>query len=1179
MAFTAADYYKKVEAYFVATLGRPASASELALYAQKVADNNGNVWKAGLVTYLADQANYSANTPADYAGIVTTMYKNMTGKDIPMSLYNTYVGLLMDGTIKLKGLANAMINDLGLVPRADGTIGQPPGWGADRSSELPADAKTAYVNKVDVAAQFTAALDTPAEDQAFLKDPTEAKNLLSGVDETDASKTDAINNINTAVASTVSNAAATSGQTFTLTASADLGASFTGTDGNDVYSAGLNAGQQTLNPSDNFDAKGGTDKLYATLNSGTVVQPTISNLEEWHLTSTANNSGVSLLSSTGYNLLSLEGSTASGSVTNIGDTTAKLSVSNTSSNATFTYVASAVSGTSDAVSLDVNNVIGGTITINPSSGTNGVETINLASKGAANTFTLDDGASTSLSTLNVTGDQNLTLTTTPTTITTVDASGLTGALTYTANAANAVNITTGSGNDAITRGVAANDTISLGAGDDTVTFQNVGDFTSADTIDGGDGVDTLVADDADLTGYTQGANGPTVSNFEAITVATQLAAGLTVANIQSGIDTVTLNDANGQTITLEAGSKTVNLAAQNTGSMTISDTGTATDDTLTINNNVTAATDTLNGQAITVNGFETVTLNVGANATAAQTVSTIAVNADTGGTSTLNITGANSLSTTGAITANVIDASGMTGTAALTMGTAAVGVTTITGTANDDTLLGDASSTINGGAGDDTITGGTGDDTLNGDAGNDTITTNTGNDTVNGGAGDDVIVFAGNLDSSDSVDGGDGNDTLSITNATLTTLNGYSISQVGIFNDRVSGIEVARLTDALNQTSFDMARLDNIANIDLRAGWTGAETLAGLQNNAVISMRAGDTGGTNALTLSLADNTGTNDAITVNLVDATGGVNYDTIAMSGIESLTLTTSEATASNTAQSETISINATGLETLTLQGTESLDLTGLDIGATTIDASGIADATATTAPNVQINGSAAAQTITGSAGNDTINAKSGNDTVDGGAGNDTIDGGTGDDTITGGEGQDSITGGAGNDTINLAETTDAQDTVVFSTSSTNGQDTINGFNSSDILKITTNLLTGATALDANGAGGDSWDGFSTNPGTSTDISSKAVIVYGQLDATGLVTELNTGGAFANLDFNTTSAGDNAAVILVANSSTATTANIYYVAEDGTTAGAAGTATLVGVLNLADGFTIDGLTASNIA
>ncbi len=1033
----------------------------------------------------------------------------------------------------------------------------------DANNPFNAAAK-ALENKTKVAEYYTVQMAADTTDLGLLK------SVVENVDaNTDVADPAAI------IANTP---AVVTGQTFTLTASADLGASFTGTDGNDVYSAGLNAGQQTLNPSDNFDAKGGTDKLYATLNSGTVVQPTISNLEEWHLTSTANNSGVSLLSSTGYNLLSLEGSTASGSVTNIGDTTAKLSVSNTSSNATFTYVASAVSGTSDAVSLDVNNVIGGTITINPSSGTNGVETINLASKGAANTFTLDDGASTSLSTLNVTGDQNLTLTTTPTTITTVDASGLTGALTYTANAANAVNITTGSGNDAITRGVAVNDTISLGAGDDTVTFQNAGDFTSADTIDGGDGVDTLVADDADLTGYTQGANGPTVSNFEAITVATQLAAGLTVANIQSGIDTVTLNDANGQTITLEAGSKTVNLAAQNTGSMTISDTGTATDDTLTINNNVTTATDTLNGQAITVNGFETVTLNVGANATAAQTVSTIAVNADTGGTSTLNITGANSLSTTGAITANVIDASGMTGTAALTMGAAASGVTTITGTANDDTLLGDASSTINGGAGDDTITGGTGDDTLNGDAGNDTITTNTGNDTVNGGAGDDVIVFAGNLDSSDSVDGGDGNDTLSITNATLTTLNGYSISQVGIFNDRVSGIEVARLTNALDQTSFDMARLDNIANIDLRAGWTGAETLAGLQNNAVISMRAGDTSGANALTLSLADNTGTNDAITVNLVND-NSIDFDQITISGIESLTLTTAEATATTTAETHTIDISATGLETLTLQGTESLDLTGLDIGATTIDASGIADATATTAPFVKVNGSAAAQTITGSAGGDTINAKSGNDTVDGGAGNDTIDGGTGDDTITGGEGQDSITGGAGNDTINLTETTDAQDTVVFSTSSTNGQDTINGFNSSDILKITTNLLTGATALDANAAGGDNWDGFSTNPGASTDISSKAVIIYGQLDATGLVTELNTGGAFANLDFATASAGDNAAIVLVANSSTATTANIYYVAEDGTTAGDAGTATLVGVLNLADGFTIDGLTTSNIA
>ena len=110
----------------------------------------------------------------------------------------------------------------------------------------------------------------------------------------------------------------------------------------------------------------------------------------------------------------------------------------------------------------------------------------------------------------------------------------------------------------------------------------------------------------------------------------------------------------------------------------------------------------------------------------------------------LQSSGLSPVSTTGAITANVIDASGLTaqstGTATFTMGGAAVGVTTITGSGEQylATLLGDAASTIDGGAGNDTITGGTGNDTLTSGAGNDTITTNTGSN-GKAGAGNDVV--------------------------------------------------------------------------------------------------------------------------------------------------------------------------------------------------------------------------------------------------------------------------------------------------------------------------------------------------------------------------------------------------------------------------------------------------------
>ena len=50
-------------------------------------------------------------------------------------------------------------------------------------------------------------------------------------------------------------------------------------------------------------------------------------------------------------------------------------------------------------------------------------------------------------------------------------------------------IVTGAGNDSVV-GVAGNNTI-VGAGNDTVTVSTFANLTSGDTIDGGDGTDTL----------------------------------------------------------------------------------------------------------------------------------------------------------------------------------------------------------------------------------------------------------------------------------------------------------------------------------------------------------------------------------------------------------------------------------------------------------------------------------------------------------------------------------------------------------------------------------------------------------------------------------------------------------------------------------------------------------------
>lgn len=191
MAFTALDYQKKVQAYFVAELGRPATASELATYAQKLADNSGNVWKAGLVGvtgYLTTLSAFPASATAnEHIAIVQAQYLNLTGTVISDDLQAYYVDNLVAGNIKLKGLSNAIINDAKLMPKADGTIGQPANWVVDNSAQVTEAGFTALKSKLDYAQGFTDALDTTTKQTAYAQDASFAKAALAAVTD-DATK-------------------------------------------------------------------------------------------------------------------------------------------------------------------------------------------------------------------------------------------------------------------------------------------------------------------------------------------------------------------------------------------------------------------------------------------------------------------------------------------------------------------------------------------------------------------------------------------------------------------------------------------------------------------------------------------------------------------------------------------------------------------------------------------------------------------------------------------------------------------------------------------------------------------------------------------------------------------------------------------------------------------------------
>jgi len=409
-------------------------------------------------------------------------------------------------------------------------------------------------------------------------------------------------------------------QSLSLTTSAD---NLSGAGGNDTFSASAaTAATQQFQSADTLDGGAGTDTFNLTIaNAATFIASNVSNIENVISQFTAAGT-LSLSGSSGITALTANASTAAGVFTAI-PSIIPITVANKGQNTTFDFANSALSGSADTVTATVSNFSANTLTIASVSGTEGAETIALVSTGGANTLTLDDDTATDLTTLTITGDQDLTLTTTPTTITSLDAQGLAATLTHAATNTAAATVTGGSGNDAITasNAGAVNDSISGGAGNDTITF--AGNLATTDTVDGGDGTDTLGLTTALATAYTAPSTA-TITNFETLSVSDALAGGLTAANIQAGLTRVDLAAGTGaQTVTLEAGTQAITIGAANTGILTVSDTGSATTDVLTITNDATTAVDVLAGFNLIVGGFETVTFDGSGGGTAQQDVAAI----------------------------------------------------------------------------------------------------------------------------------------------------------------------------------------------------------------------------------------------------------------------------------------------------------------------------------------------------------------------------------------------------------------------------------------------------------------------------------------------------------------------------------------------------------------------------
>ena len=692
----AADFKNIVQKLYVAYFGRPADPIGMESATTSLNNSTSTPFVSteqfvnsyatnATVKALMDGFGTSAESSALYSGnataFVTSVYLNVLGRATDIAGLTYWAAEISSGRLNN---AKAALAILAAAEKVGGS-----------------DAAT-VTNKLAIANSFTTDIaSTTAKINSYTGNAAAAtaRTMLNGVTSATNTATFAVSTTVTALTSSTAN----TGTTLTLTSATNA---LTGGSGNDSFMAdrvneGGIANVQTLNANDTLDGSTGTDTLVATI--GTSVTPaslkdieiiSVSNAAAANLTLTNANAVTTIKTGGNTNAIVFDGlaTVLSGG----------LEITNLNNNVTVTTAATALSGAADELTVKLQSVTGGTLSVDPASGTNAYETITINSTGSvANTLTqVDDGAATTLATLKVTGDKDLTITNSlAAEVKTVSAVGFTGKLNVTHTNAAVLNITGGSGNDTFTL-----------AG----TFVGAENATVAnrDTINGGDGTDTLSITSAVAVAATATAQ-TTVSNVEVIKISDASAGNvdltkftgantLSFGNATVGAHTYTLSNAN----TVEF----VTAAAGN-NARTFSVGGTSTADTLTFK--VVAATD-LGNAAQTISGVETLTINTGTSAGAAAVVGgALTMTASAGGTAKIVATGVNQLTLTGAVTANEIDASGLTGNALLSMGAAAAGAIKVTGTGKDDA--------IQGSSGNDVLTGGLGADTITVGAGNDTI--------------------------------------------------------------------------------------------------------------------------------------------------------------------------------------------------------------------------------------------------------------------------------------------------------------------------------------------------------------------------------------------------------------------------------------------------------------------------
>lgn len=309
---------------------------------------------------------------------------------------------------------------------------------------------------------------------------------------------------------------------------------------------------------------------------------------------------------------------------------------------------------------------------------------------------------------------------------------------------NNVTFTGGSGADTVKLGSAPTKAISMGAGNDVVTYG--GAVGTGGSVDAGEGTDYIIMTYAQAAAADDNSTFNTKwTNFESLEITDAITGAINLA----GLNNVTTVDVDAAASSGEinglASNGTVNLyTASNTLTVGVTNATYGASDVLNLGAYSTSAT---SWGTVTAQGVETLNISIpdsdttdGVSAAVTHSITLVDALAKT-----VKVSGNNGLTITNDSGNTVItnfDASGVVANAntlSADADTAAnLAVTFVSNTAASSTIT---TTTITGGAGNDTLTGNSAKDTIVGGAGADVIDGKAGADTLTGGAGADTFNF------------------------------------------------------------------------------------------------------------------------------------------------------------------------------------------------------------------------------------------------------------------------------------------------------------------------------------------------------------------------------------------------------------------------------------------------------